>query len=268
MIVDYHIHTSLCGHATGTPYDYLVAAREKGLTEIGFSDHFPLALLGHIPQHKVTMEAEELDGYIEEVRRLNDLFPGLTVKLGVEVDFLPGKESLIADQLSRYPFDYVIGSVHFMEDWDFTHPARAKEYREKNLSELYDSYFNLVWKVCRSKLFDIMGHVDIIKKFGYVLPEREMEAYYLETARILKETGTCLELNTSGRDTPVKRFYPEDRCLELCLGAGVPVTLGSDAHAPDQVGRYFSEALELLRRVGYKRLTKFSGRCPISVELE
>ena len=267
MIVDYHIHTSLCGHATGTPYDYLVAAREKGFEEIGFSDHFPLALLGHIPQHKVTMEPEELDGYITEVRRLNDLFPGLTVKLGVEVDYLPGKGPLIADQLARYPFDYVIGSVHFMGDWDFTHPARAKEYGDKNLQELYDAYFNLVWEVCRSKLFDIMGHVDIIKKFGYILPEKEMEAYYRETARVFKQTGTCFELNTAGRDAPVKSFYPENRCLEICLQEGVPVTLGSDAHAPGQIGRYFPEALELLRRVGYRQLTKFSGRRQIPVAL-
>ncbi len=266
-MIDYHIHTSLCGHASGTLYQYLVSAREKGFTEIGFADHFPLGLLGYTSRHKVTMEPEELAGYMAEVRQLNSRFPGLTVKLGVEVDYLPGKSSVIADRLSGYPLDYVIGSVHFIEGWDFTHPARAKEYGDKNLRELYDAYFNLVWEACRSRLFDIIGHVDVIKKFGYVLPETEIEAYFVETSRVLKQTGTCLEFNTAGLDAPVKQFYPGYRGLEICFQEGVPVTLGSDAHAPQQVGRYFTEAVELLRQAGYKQLTGFSRRRPISIDL-
>ncbi len=267
-MIDYHIHTSLCGHASGTPDQYLAAARERGLKEIGFSDHFPLGALGYIPRHKVTMEPEELAGYVAEVRRLGGLFPDLTVRLGTEVDFLPEKTAVIADRLSDHPFDYIIGSVHFLEGWDFTHPARAKEYGAKNLRDLYDAYFNLIWEACRSGLFDIIGHADIIKKFGYVLPAAEMETYYEKTARVLRQTGTCLELNTAGRDAPVNRFYPDLRCLEICFREGVPVTLGSDAHAPEQVGRYFKQAAELLRRAGYKTLTGFSRRRQISIDLE
>ncbi len=269
-MIDYHIHTSLCGHAGGTMYQYLVSAMEKGIKEIGFADHFPLPLLGYTPRHKVTMEPEELEGYMAEVRRLSGLFSGITVRLGVEVDYLPGKSSVIADRLSGYPFDFVIGSVHFINGWDFTHPARAGEYENKNpreLRELYDAYFNLVWEACRSGLFDILGHVDIIKKFGYVLPEAEMEAYYVKTARVLKQTGTCLELNTAGRDAPVKDFYPGRRGLEIFFQEGVPVTLGSDAHAPGQVGRYFTEAAKLFRRVGYRQLVGFSRRRQIPIDL-
>ncbi|HHX87059.1 MAG TPA: histidinol-phosphatase HisJ family protein [Firmicutes bacterium] len=266
-MIDYHIHTSLCGHASGTLSQYLVLAREKGLQEIGFADHFPLGLLGYAPRNKVTMEPEELAGYMAEVRQLNGRFPEVTVRLGVEVDFLPGKSSIIAKQLAGYSFDYVIGSVHFIEGWDFTHPDRAGEYEDKDLRELYDRYFNLVWEACRSGLFDIIGHVDVIKKFGYALPEPEMEAYWVETARVLKQTGTCLELNTAGRDAPVKQFYPGYRGLEICFQEGVPITLGSDAHAPQQVGRYFTEALELLRRAGYQKLTGFSRRRQLFIDL-
>ena len=116
-----------------------------------------------------------------------------------------------------------------MGDWDFTHPARAKEYGDKNLQELYDAYFNLVWEVCRSKLFDIMGHVDIIKKFGYILPEKEMEAYYRETARVFKQTGTCFE--NMNRDTG-ESFL--GRCLEICLRGRQLLCVPCG-----QIGRYF-----------------------------
>ncbi|NMA92170.1 MAG: histidinol-phosphatase HisJ family protein [Firmicutes bacterium] len=267
-MIDYHIHTSLCGHARGTPYQYLIAAREKAITEIGFADHFPLALLGCNSGDKVSMEPEELAGYIAEVHRLDSLFPEMTVRLGVEVDYLPGQDGLIAEQLSRYPFDFVIGSVHFIGSWDFTHPAREREYRHKNLQKLYDDYFKLVWDACRSRLFDVIGHLDIVKKFGYLLPEAEMEPYYLETARVLKESGTCLELNTAGRDAPVKQFYPGRQGLEIFCREGIPITLSSDAHAPQQVGRYFTEAVELLRRVGYRELTGFCRRRRVTIDLE
>jgi len=116
-----------------------------------------------------------------------------------------------------------------------------------------------VWEACASGLFDIIGHIDVIKKFGYK-PQESLEQYWYKTARVLKQTGTCLELNTAGRDAPVGEFYPARRFLEICRAAGVPVTLGSDAHGPDQVGRHFAEGTALLKAAGYTELAVFTGR--------
>ncbi len=263
-MVDYHLHTPRCCHAEGTPEEYLAEAERKGLREIGFADHFPLGLLDYIPRAQVTMNSDELEGYIGQIEALKGYSAQVDIKTGIEVDYLPGTEDKLADLLKDYRFDYVIGSIHFMEDWDFTHPVYADSYRERDLNKLYQTYFKLVWDLCRSGLFDIIGHIDVIKKFGY-RPVSDLEPYWTETARVLKETDTCLELNTAGRDAPVNEFYPHKRLLEKCFQRGVPVTMGSDAHGPVQVGRYFKEAAELLKTTGYKELAVFEKRVKRSV---
>ncbi len=259
-MIDYHMHTPLCRHAEGSPALYLEAARKKGLREIGFADHYPLGLLGVEPDSPVTMTPDELPGYISEIGALAQDEKGIRVKLGVEVDYLPGKEKELARLLSGSPFDFVMGSIHFIGGWDFTHPRHAGRYGSSNLGQIYRSYFKLLWQACSCSLFDIIGHVDVVKKFGFRLPHAEMEPYWRRTARVLKENDICFELNTSGRAAPVAEFYPGRRLLELCCLEGVPVTLGSDAHAPEQVGRYFDDALDLLRDVGYRELAVFSER--------
>lgn len=259
-MVDYHLHTPLCRHALGSPAEYLAGARRKGLLEIGFADHYPLGLLGMKPQSEVSMRPEELPGYIREIRALGENEKEIRVRLGVEVDYLPGKEQTLARLLPRDPFDFVIGSIHFMDDWDFTHPLYAGRFEEIDLEQIYRRYFELLWQACQSSLFDIIGHIDVIKKFGHRLPEEAMEPYWKKTARTLKENGLCFELNTSGRAAPAGEFYPSRRLLELCFREGVPVTLGSDAHDPEQVGRHFDEALLLLQEVGYRELAVFSKR--------
>lgn len=259
-MIDYHMHTPLCHHAEGAPAEYLAAARQKGLLEIGFSDHYPLGLLGISPPNKVSMDPEELPGYIDEIRALGAGEKEIKVKLGVEVDYIPGKEKETARLLEGAPFDFVIGSVHLIDDWDFTHPRHARRYETADLAQIYRRYFELIWQACTSGLFDFIGHIDVIKKFGHRLSHKEMEPYWEKTARLLKEKGLCYELNTSGKDVPAGEFYPARRLMELCFEQGVPVTLGSDAHGPKQVGRYFDEALALLREIGYRELAVFSGR--------
>jgi histidinol-phosphatase (PHP family) len=266
-MIDYHLHTARCRHAHGAMKEYLAEARRKGLVEIGFADHFPLGLLGFTPRVVVTMEPAELAEYVADVRELAASSGGIAVKLGVEVDYLPGKAGNLASLLAAHPFDYVIGSVHFIDDWDFSHPSYAERYRTLDLSRVYRRYFELVWEACASGLFDIIGHVDVIKKFGFQ-PAEDLEPYWRETARVLRETGTCLELNTSGRDAPVGEFYPAAPFLEICREAGVVVTMGSDAHGAGQVGRYFAEGAALLRAAGYRELAVFAARRQSLVPLE
>lgn len=259
-MVDYHLHTPLCHHALGSPAEYLAVARQKRLREIGFADHYPLGLLGIEPQSEVSMSPDELAPYIREIRALGAGEKEIKVKLGVEVDYLPGKEKELARLLARDPFDFVIGSIHFMDDWDFTHPLYASQYETADLAQIYRRYFELVWQACASGLFDIIGHIDVVKKFGHRLSDAAMEPYWRQTARVLKENGLCYELNSSGRAAPAGEFYPGRRLLEICFQEDVPVTLGSDAHGPEQVGRYFDDAIRLLEEIGYCRLAVFSER--------
>ncbi|MGM0688240.1 MAG: histidinol-phosphatase HisJ family protein [Bacillota bacterium] len=266
-MVDYHLHTSRCCHAVGTMDEYLAEAELKKIREIGFADHFPLGLLDYNPRVQVTMNPGELDEYILQVENLKKLSNRVKIKLGIEIDYLPGTEDKLGKLLKEYSFDFVIGSIHFMDDWDFTHPVYADTYKDRDLNRLYETYFDLVWNLCHSGLIDIIGHIDVIKKFGY-RPSVDLEPLWEQTARILKQTDTCMELNTAGRDAPVGEFYPEKLLIEKCFKEGVSVTLGSDAHGPQQVGRYFEEALQTLKEAGYRELTVFEKRIKSSLPLD
>ncbi|HED24230.1 MAG TPA: histidinol-phosphatase HisJ family protein [Firmicutes bacterium] len=265
-MVDYHLHTSRCGHAAGLPEEYLFRAEALNLQEIGFSDHFPLGLLGFRPKAKVTMEPEELEDYFRDIERLKVQSGALKIKLGIEIDYFPEAEERISGILEEYAFDYVIGSIHFLDGWDFTHPVYAENYQNRDIDRLYAEYFALIERACRSRLFDIIGHIDAIKKFGY-RPDADLKPLWQKTARVLKETGTCIELNTAGRDAPVGEFYPHRALLEACRAENVPLTTGSDAHGPEQVGRYFPEAKLLLAEIGYRELAVFTNRVRSSMAL-
>ncbi len=261
-MIDYHLHTVRCCHARGTLEDYCREGARKGLTEIGFADHFPLDLLDYEPPVKVTMDGEELPRYVEEVLRMSRNKELPTVKLGIELDFLPGREKAAQRELSLYPFDYIIGSVHFLEDWDFTNPACAGEYEqctEEEIMELYEKYYLLIEKLVGSNLCDIIGHLDVIKKFGY-RPINGAARLMERVTDLLKEADLCIELNTAGLYTPALEMYPANDILESCRRKKVPVTLGSDAHRPEDVGRSLDTALDLLRESGYREVAVFRGR--------
>ncbi len=266
MMVDYHTHTYLCCHAEGTVTQYVDVAVAKGLKEIGFADHFPLSFMDVEPKAPVTMKAGEIELYLKMVAEAAAR-DDITVKTGIELDYIPGKTAELSPILQKLPFDYIIGSIHFMDDWDFSHPYFAHEYEERPLSEVFSRYFSLVIEACRTGLFDIVGHVDVIKKFGYRPDKELLLKYYREVASVLAETGVCLEVNTSGLDAPVKEIYPARELIEYCLAEKVNITLGSDAHAPDQVGRYFPETVEMLKNLGVREIMTFSARKPCLVKL-
>ncbi len=261
-MIDYHLHTVRCRHAQGRMEEYCEEARRKGLEEIGFADHFPLDLLGFIPPIKVTMEGKELPEYIEDVYRLQIKKGNPGVKLGIEVDFLPGSEQIMRRELAPYLFDYVIGSVHFLGNWDFTNPEAAHEYDKLNDEEilgLYEEYYEVIEKMVKSNLFDIAGHIDVIKKFGY-RPFKDIHYLLNRVSSLLSEADLCIEVNTAGFYAPVQEFYPGVDMLKLCYNKKIPVTLGSDAHRPADVGRDFKKAASLLKEIGYREIAVFKER--------
>lgn len=256
---DYHLHTRLCGHATGEVEEYLAAAARAGIREVGFSDHLPLYFLP--PGQKIpdyAMGDEELPLYADMVRKGAADAP-VGVKLGIEADYVPGHEQKLASLLSSQPFDYVIGSVHFIEGWGFDNAAEIEEYNSRDLDRVYEQYFHLLQQASLTGLFDVMAHPDLIKKFNF-RPGRDLRPLYEDTARVFKKAGVCVEVNAAGLRYPAGEIYPAPELLQAFYRHGLPVTLGSDAHCPGQVGAGLDRAVKLIRDIGYREVACFEGR--------
>jgi len=256
-VADYHMHTPLCGHAVDEPQQYAQHAIAVGLKEIGFSDHAPF--LKH-PLPGITMEKAELPKYhrmIEDVAR--NFSRRLSVKVAIEADYLPGYEEQTRALLAAYPYDYVYGSVHFIDEWAFDNPEERARWNDEDVNQVYERYYDLLAGAAQSGLFDIMAHVDLVKKFGN-RPEKDMTARVRQTACIFKSAGVAIEINTSGLRKEVKEIYPSLDVLRIYAQEGVDLVFGSDAHTSQQVGMNFEEAYALAKKAGYRDYVLFKGR--------
>lgn len=260
IIPDYHIHTNRCGHARGQMQEYVEEARNKGCKEIGFSDHLPMYWLpSNFRDPGLAMQESDFPVYIKNVLDLGRTTQSLSIRLGVEVDYVSGWDKNVSQIISSHPFDYVIGSIHFIEGWAFDNPHRLAEYNHRNLEEVYEKYFNLLCEAAASGLFDIIAHPDLIKKFGFRLTNPPLRLYR-QAAVAFAKAGVCVEVNTAGLRVSAKEIYPSHEFLRMCRIEGVPVVTGSDAHDPGLVGAGFDEALLLLKEAGYHEVTFFKER--------
>jgi histidinol-phosphatase (PHP family) len=251
------MHTPLCRHASGEPVDYARRAVELNLTEIGFSDHSPMR---HDDFDDWRMRAGQLDEYVAKVRLAQKQFPQLTIRLALEVDFLPGHEDWICELAARQPWDYLIGSVHYVsESWDIDNPAKLSEWKKRDAWKVWSNYFERLTLAAKSKLFDIIGHADLPKKFG-IRPAQDCTPLYETFLDAVAQAGGAIELNTAGLRKDCKEIYPGRELLQRALLKHVPITFGSDAHAPGEVGLNFTEAVELARSVGYTETVRFHQR--------
>jgi histidinol-phosphatase (PHP family) len=181
--VDYHMHTPLCGHAIGQPEEYVAQARRVGLSEIGFSDHAPL--VSH-EDPRYTMSRSQLPLYHQMIEGVQKKFPDFTIKLGLEADYIPGFEDKTQALLEGYPYDFVIGSIHFIDQWAFDDPDEKIKWRDKEINTVYRDYYKLLRKSAQSGLFDIIGHVDLVKKFGH-RASVDLSSEVEETAKVFKK---------------------------------------------------------------------------------
>jgi histidinol-phosphatase (PHP family) len=256
-VADYHMHTPLCRHATGEPVEYAARAIEAGLSEIGFSDHSPMR---RDDFDEWRMRLDQLDEYVEKVRFAARQFPRLTIKLALEVDYLPGHEDWIHELAARHPWDYLIGSVHYVSDsWDVDNPAKLSEWKKRDPWEVWSVYFERLTMAAASGLFDIIGHADLPKKFGH-RPQRDCTPLYETFLRAAKQSGVAYELNTAGLRKDCREIYPCPDFVQRAQRMGVPITLGSDAHEPGDVGRDFAAAIALARAAGYRETCRFTAR--------
>lgn len=252
MNIDYHMHTTLSdGH--NTHEEMVLSAIGKGFDEIGFSDHFCIK-----QPCKWAVGAESIVHLEEKVVEMREKYGDqIQILFGIETDYFTDKQEEIRESLKRFNFDYVIGSVHFLDDWNYD--TDKSRYGEFSNDFLYEWYFRELQNAAKSGMFDIMGHPDLIKKFR-IWPETSKRKLFEETAGIFSESGVAFEINTSGKDRPCGEFFPGNELLEAFCNAGVPVTLGSDSHMKEQIGRHFDEARTILKEVGYTKITRFRNR--------
>jgi histidinol-phosphatase (PHP family) len=261
---DLHTHTPLCRHAVGEPVDYARRALEIGLTELGFSDHSPMA---RDDFDNWRMFDRQLDEYVAKVRLAQQEFPQLTIRLALEVDYLPGQEDWIRQLARRHPWDYFIGSVHYVSDsWDIDNPAKLSEWKKRDPFAVWSAYFERLTLAAQSGLFDIIGHCDLPKKFG-IRPQQDCTPLYEKFLDAVAESDVAIELNTAGLRKDCREIYPARNILEMAFQKGVPITFGSDAHAPGEVGMNLEDAVELARSVGYTETVRFKQRQRESVWL-
>ncbi len=250
-LVDYHMH-SLLSDGVHSYEDMIQAAITKGIDEIGFSDHVCLK-----PVHWA-IRPRDIPVMTSQILALREKYSDqIKIRYGIELDYFPHRETELKELIESIPLDYVIGSVHFIDDWNFDTDQTL--YGKWTNDRLYEKYFGLIQKAAKSDLFDTIGHLDIIKKFR-VYPETNQDKLFEETIRIIKEHNLVVELNTAGLDRPCAEFTPGVRLLEMCFEHQVPVTLSSDAHRFEQIARHYNEAIDLLLQIGYTEIVGFHHR--------
>ncbi|MDQ6669626.1 MAG: histidinol-phosphatase HisJ family protein [Chloroflexota bacterium] len=268
-LVDYHVHTARCGHATGAMERYVEHAIAAGLTELGFSDHLFLYWLAPDSRDPELGMAEwEHDFYIQDVERCRRQYASdIVIRLATEADFVPGHEARLEAILRRYDWDYVIGSVHFLDGWGFDDGRYVSGFDAWDIDALYARYFDLVGASAETGLFDTIGHADLVKKFGH-RPAGDQSEVYARVATRFAKSGVCVEVNTAGLRKPCREIYPSPDLLRACQLGGVPVTLGSDAHAPHEVASDLEAATRLMHETGYDGFVRYAARSRTHVPLQ
>jgi histidinol-phosphatase (PHP family) len=255
-MVDYHMHTQLCGHASGTVEEYIEHALAIGMQEIGFSDHAPMP---ESLREGLSMSEGEAEGYIRTIEEYKAKFAGrLIIRLGFEADY-PPFESFDKKYFADARIDYIIGSCHYVDGWGFDHPDNIEGYKNRDIDELYKRYYGQIESLAGSGLFNIIGHFDVVKKFGY-RSGKDFSPAIERIAKIASINNLAVEMNTNGFNHPVKEMYPSDQIIGILFNSNVPVTLGSDAHLSDRVGFRFADAVEKLRKAGYRKISGFEKR--------
>jgi histidinol-phosphatase (PHP family) len=202
---------------------------------------------------------------VEQARRA---YPQLTIKLALEVDFIPGYEDWIRDLATRHPWDYFIGSVHYVGSaWAIDNPNQLSEWKSRDPLEVWTAYFDRLTMAAESGLFDILGHADLCKKFCFV-PREDCTHLFRRFLEAAQRHNVAMELNTAGLRKDCREIYPSPQIVRLAAQVGVAITFGSDAHDPAEVGLNWAEALELARSSGFTQTCRFTRRKREMVRLE
>ncbi|MBN1575882.1 MAG: histidinol-phosphatase [Chitinispirillaceae bacterium] len=266
MIVDYHIHTPYCGHAQGKTIQYIEKAIERGFDEIGFSDHLGRYYLTHVQRRRYWdwgMNERNITRYCAELSELRELYRDrISVKIGLEIDFVEGAEELLLPFLDHFAFDFFLGSIHCLPRFGWKHLADYTVYNEE---QVIAEYFRCARAALQSKRFHSLAHLDFIWRYlrwpqsgAIALFEKEIAA----TVQTALESGACIEINANGYLWSQLNIPegpdPFVMLLSHIRDRQAPVTIGSDAHDPELVGKSFADIIPVLHSWGINRCTTFT----------
>jgi len=245
-LIDYHLHVIAHGDRPMTVENilaYCEVAKSRGILQLGITEH---------------------DRYLEEIdlaafQEAREKSQDVELRLGIEIDFVPGQEERMDHDSTALPYDYVIGSVHRVDGEEIDNPGHMGIYDEWDIYDLYAAYYKNVREATLSGRFEVLGHADLIKIFGY-FPDRDIAAMLEETVDIVAESGIVVDVNAAGLRKPVGEIYPSRQLLEMFHRRGVPIILSSDAHAPDQVALGYGKSLKIVHDVGYREVVTFKDR--------
>ena len=252
MRIDLHNHTTRCNHAKGSMQSYIERAIELGIDIYGFSEHAPMDFDEHY-----RLKFDEMTLYTNEVKELQEKYKDdIKILLGYEVDYLKGH---LDQRVLTANVDYLIGSVHFLGEWGFDHPDHKDEYKNRDIDQIWQEYFDNIEAMAKSNHFDIVGHLDLIKIFNF-MPKKDIRLLAKNALKAIKKSNMVIELNTAGVRKPCKEIYPSPSLLEMAYELNIPITFSSDAHAIGQVGYKYDEATTLAKNIGYRQAVTFNQR--------
>ena len=268
MLTDYHVHlrpddrdaTAERFFTAGNSERYRTVAQERGIEQLGVAEHvYRFAQSLDVWDHELWRDhaRDDLDAYCEFVREETDL------KLGIEADFVAGREDRLASLLEGREWDYVVGSIHFLRDRAVDHPDYdVWQLRGHEPHRVWREYFELLGEAAVTGMFDILAHPDLVKMWGAERPrpEGDPRRYYEVAMEGIADSGVAVELSTAGLRKPVGEMYPDRAFLEMVVEAGNPIALSSDAHTPEQLGHEYGRAVELLGELGVREIAVFERR--------
>src|SRR3954447_5578301 len=289
---DYHVHIHPHRPTAGTPPPgefpaeyidrYVETALSRGATEVGFVEHLYRCIeaqpvLGqwwkkdlhpHVVAEMDEIMAREvdmsIDSYVEAILSAKER--GLPVKLGLEVDYEPGTVQRVIDFIAPYPWDFLIASVHWIGAWWFLRPTGPAEFVRRGVRRAFDEYFELATAMAQTGMADSLGHIDVIKVAG-LQPEGDLRYLWEPVVEATALSGMAVEISSQGLLRAVKEIYPAPEFLRLFNRAGVPITLGSDAHTPDESAFGYTDTIAEARRAGYAEYLRFDGRRRLTTPL-
>lgn len=274
---DYHTHCSLDKHAKGTLQEYVEVAVKKGLAEIGLSDHFPMETLPESANvWQYAMAQKEFPAYIQECKRLRQAYADkIIVKIASEVDYFPAAFPQYQQLLKPFwdDLDYIIGSIHVIQwegipAWGVDDENFMSHFKTYGADKVYLEYYDAILRMVKTKYFNIIGHIDVPKKFGF-MPQTP-EIVWQKLCTILDEvqkTEMAVEINMAGFLKPVKEQYPSEKIIKELIARQIPITFGSDAHEPSNVGYNFEEMLAKVQKWGLTKLFKFTKHQKVPVNI-
>ncbi len=245
-MIDYHLHVIAHDDRPMTVDNilaYCEVARARGLRQMGITEH---------------------DRYLDKIdlaafREAREQSRDVGLRLGIEIDFVPGAEERMDRDATALPYDYVIGSVHRVDGKEIDRATDRSIYEEYETYDLYDAFYANVREAALSGRFEVLGHPDLIKIFREV-PDNDITPMLEETADAVAQSGIVVDVNAAGLRKPIGEIYPSRDLLEMFHRRGVPIVLSSDAHAPHEVAAGYEKSVKLVRDVGYREVVTFKDR--------